>query len=101
MNALHEATRKVAAAKKQGLVPIQNTLVNGSQQLQPCCLDQDKKIQELTDELKHASQQCEAYLSKLLAVLKDMEEQKLKISVKIQNVQNVAVAAGSEKGDVK
>eukprot|EP00257_Ricinus_communis_P018355 XP_015577056.1 protein FAR1-RELATED SEQUENCE 5-like [Ricinus communis] len=86
MNALQEATKKVAAAKKHSPIPVQSTLVNGSQQLQLSCLDHDKKIQELTAELECASQRCEAYRSKLLAVLKDMEEQKLKIFVKIQNV---------------
>lgn len=49
-------------------------------------MNQDKKIQELTAELENASQRCEAYRANLLAVLKDMEEQKLKISVKVQNV---------------
>lgn len=38
IDALHEASRKVAAAKKQGPVPMHNTLVNGCQQLQPRCL---------------------------------------------------------------
>jgi hypothetical protein len=48
--------------------------------------DEDEKIQELTAELEQASQRCEAYRTKLLCVMKDMEEWKLRISVKVQNV---------------
>lgn len=86
MDALHEAAKKVAAAKKHGSGVIQSTLDNGNQQIQSCSVDQDKKIEELSDELENASQRCEAYRAKLLGVLKNMEEQKLKISVKVQNV---------------
>ncbi|XP_031270270.1 protein FAR1-RELATED SEQUENCE 5-like isoform X1 [Pistacia vera] len=86
MDALREATKKVAAAKKHGPGVQQNTLFDGSQQLQSCSVDQDKRIQELTVELENASQQCEAYRTKLMAVLKDTEEQKLKMLVKVQNV---------------
>ncbi|KAH7530548.1 hypothetical protein JRO89_XSUnG0020900 [Xanthoceras sorbifolium] len=86
MDALREAAKKVAAAKKHGPGPPQNNLSSESQQLQSCSVDQDKEIQELTVELECASQRCEAYRVKLLAVLKDMEEQKLKMLVKVQNV---------------
>ncbi|KAJ0085960.1 hypothetical protein Patl1_09324 [Pistacia atlantica] len=86
MDALREAAKKVAAAKKHGPGVQQNTLFDGSQQLQSCSVDQDKRIQELTVELENASQQCEAYRTKLMAVLKDTEEQKLKMLVKVQNV---------------
>ncbi|KAK1554851.1 hypothetical protein Q3G72_018320 [Acer saccharum] len=86
MDALREAAKKVAAAKKHCTGPLQNTLPSESQQLQFCSVDPDKKIQELTVELECASQRCEAYRVKLLAVLKDMEEQKLKMLVKVQNV---------------
>ena len=51
-----------------------------------CVQDQEKKIQELSVELEDASRRCEGYLAKLVDVLKDMEEQKLKMSVKVQNV---------------
>ncbi|WKA06875.1 hypothetical protein VitviT2T_024755 [Vitis vinifera] len=47
--------------------------------------EQDKRIEELTAELENASQRSEAYRASLLAVLKDMEEEKLKIAVKVQN----------------
>ncbi|KAJ0025295.1 hypothetical protein Pint_09159 [Pistacia integerrima] len=86
MDALREAAKKVAAAKKHGPGVQQNTLFDGSQRLQSCSVDQDKRIQELTVELENASQQCEAYRTKLMAVLKDTEEQKLKMLVKVQNV---------------
>ncbi|XP_039026522.1 uncharacterized protein LOC120160160 [Hibiscus syriacus] len=49
-----------------------------------CCsihhLDQEKQIEELNSEVEQASQRCEGYRTKLMAVLKDMEEQKLKLS---------------------
>ncbi|KAK7852536.1 protein far1-related sequence 9 [Quercus suber] len=86
MTALQEAAKKVAAAKKHGSGVHQSALDNGSPQLQSYSLDQDKEIQALTAELENASQQCEAYRAKLSAVLKNLEEQKLKISVKVQNV---------------
>lgn len=86
MDALQEAAKKVAAAKKHGSGINQSALDNGSQQLQSYSMDQDKKIQELTAELENASQRCEAYRAKLSVVLKNLEEQKLKISVKVQNV---------------
>ncbi|KAJ4841315.1 hypothetical protein Tsubulata_025698 [Turnera subulata] len=85
-DALHEATQKVGSAKKNGSTPDQSTLVNDSQQLQLYTLEQDKQIQELSAELEVASQRCEAYRVKLLSVLKDMEEQKLQISMKVQNL---------------
>ncbi|KAJ4963861.1 hypothetical protein NE237_023800 [Protea cynaroides] len=97
MDALQEAAKKVAAAKKHGP---RVALVNGnnSQQMhavegnqvglfQPHSADEkDQKIQELTTELDNTNQRCEVYRGSLLAVLKDMEEQKLKLSVKVQNV---------------
>ncbi|CAN6711928.1 unnamed protein product [Malus baccata var. baccata] len=86
MDALREAANEVAAAKNHGLAIAQNTPVNCSQKLQSCTMDQDKKLEELAAELEISSQQCEAFREKLLAVLKDMEEQKLKISVNVQNV---------------
>ena len=45
----------------------------------------DKKIEELTADLENASQRCEAYRATLLSVLKDMEEAKLRITVKVHN----------------
>ncbi|KAH7849805.1 hypothetical protein Vadar_023269 [Vaccinium darrowii] len=108
MEALSEAAKKVAAAKQNSASVMQSNLANRSDQevsnltkrsdheltksenemgqLQSCSVNQDKKIQELTDELENAIQRCEAYRAKLLAVLNNMEEQKLKISVKVQNV---------------
>lgn len=100
MDALKEAAKKVAAAKKQGPgVPLVGLPVNGSnQETQPLEANQvdplqlsskdekDKKILELMSELEGANQRCEVYRKNLLAVLKDMEQQKLKLSVKVQSV---------------
>lgn len=44
-----------------------------------------KKIRELSAELDSTNQRCEVYRANLLAVLRDMEDQKLKLSVKVQN----------------
>lgn len=86
LDALREAAKRVAAAKKHGPGVTQNSLFSGCQKPHSCSVDQDKKIQELTVELENASQRCEAYRTKLLAVLKDMEEQKIKMLVKVENV---------------
>ncbi|KAL5707313.1 hypothetical protein ACHQM5_025373 [Ranunculus cassubicifolius] len=100
MEALKEAGKKVAAAKRQTPgVPVVRTLVNGgnkevqihgADQIAPLQLsstdEKDKKIVELLRELEGANQRCEVYRTNLLAVLKDMEEQKLKLSVKVETV---------------
>ncbi|KAK6245971.1 hypothetical protein QUC31_000755, partial [Theobroma cacao] len=86
MDALHEAAKKVVAAKKNDSAVIKNSPFNSGQQLQSGSENQEKKIQELSVELEDASRRCEGYRAKLAAVLKDMEEQKLKMSVKVQNV---------------
>ncbi|KAK9164836.1 hypothetical protein Scep_000027 [Stephania cephalantha] len=100
MDALKEAAKKVVAAKKRGSgLPQVGLLTNGSSQ--EVCVsegsrldslkfslkgEKDKKILELMSDLESANQRCEIYRMNLLAVLKDMEEQKLKLSVKVQNV---------------
>ncbi|GMN34669.1 hypothetical protein TIFTF001_004810 [Ficus carica] len=86
MDSLHEAAKKVAAVKKNVPGIVHNTAYGGTQQHQSYSSDQDKKIEELSVELEDASKQCEAYRGKLLGVLKDMEERKLKISVNVENV---------------
>ncbi|KAJ8762411.1 hypothetical protein K2173_007571 [Erythroxylum novogranatense] len=87
INALHEAVKKIAAAKEHGPADVQDTIIEGGrEQHKLCCLDEDRRIQDLTIELEHASERCEAYRAKLLAVLKDIEEQRLKVSVKVENV---------------
>lgn len=47
--------------------------------------EKKKKIRELTVALESTNQRCEVYRTNLLAILKDMEDQKLKLSVKVQN----------------
>ncbi|KAL3597795.1 hypothetical protein D5086_009432 [Populus alba] len=97
MDALQEAAKKVSDVKNQGSGGTQGgTLTNGSSQelhvaednTSATCQSVDekqKKIRELTAELEGTNQRCEVYRANLLAVLKDMEEQKLKLSVKVQN----------------
>ncbi|XP_042494796.1 protein FAR1-RELATED SEQUENCE 5-like [Macadamia integrifolia] len=94
MGALQDAARKVAFAKKNGgKLPLVNgtSREDGSQGHwvpgQPQTQDEkDKKIQELSRELDRANHKCEVYRANLLSVLKDIEEQKLQLSVKVQNV---------------
>lgn len=95
MDALQEAAKKVATAKKKKFATTQGeTLANGDNQhacgehpitLHQSTVEKQKKISELTAELDNANQRCEVYRAKLLAVLRDMEDQKLKLSVKVQN----------------
>lgn len=46
----------------------------------------DKKIRELNNELNFASRKCEVYRANLLSVLKDIEDHKLQLSIKVQNI---------------
>lgn len=46
----------------------------------------DKKIRELTNQLEYASRKCEVYRVNLLSVLKDIEDHKLQLSIKVQNI---------------
>lgn len=46
----------------------------------------DKKIRELTNELEYATRKCEVYRTNLLSVLKDIEDHKLQLSIKVQNI---------------
>ncbi|GMI80468.1 hypothetical protein HRI_001716100 [Hibiscus trionum] len=47
--------------------------------------EKEKKIRQLSTELESVNRRCEVYRANLLAVLRDMEEQKLMLSVKVQN----------------
>ncbi|OMP05757.1 Zinc finger, PMZ-type [Corchorus olitorius] len=97
MNALQEALKKVAAAKSQSPAAAgDGALSNGGNQdlhaagdtqavASQSVAEKEKKIRELSMELESTNQRCEVYRSNLLAVLRDMEEQKLKLSVKVQN----------------
>ncbi|WCJ28617.1 FAR1-related sequence 9 [Euphorbia peplus] len=97
MDALQEASKKVAAAKNKSSIASQGVpLANGNGQelhgadenssvaLQSTD-EKEQKIRELSAELETTNQRCEVYRANLLAVLRDMEEQKLKLSVKVQN----------------
>lgn len=46
----------------------------------------DRKIHELMQELECANGRCEVYRANVLSVLKDIEEHKQLLSVKVQNV---------------
>ncbi|CAH2058548.1 unnamed protein product, partial [Thlaspi arvense] len=48
--------------------------------------EMDKKIHQLRNELELANRKCEAYRTNLLSVLKEMEDQKLQVSIKVQNI---------------
>ena len=48
--------------------------------------DLDKKINELTNELECANRKCEVYRSNLFSVLKDIDDHKLQLSIKVQNI---------------
>lgn len=48
--------------------------------------DMDKKVQELANELEYANRKCEVYRANLLSVLKDIEDHKLQLSIKVQNI---------------
>ncbi|KAK9677676.1 hypothetical protein RND81_11G160000 [Saponaria officinalis] len=88
MDALHEAAKKVASVKNHGPEVIQGGSLTTSdiQRSSAQSIEEKaKKIQELSAELENTNRQCEAYSANLFAVLKDMEEHKLKLSVKVQN----------------
>lgn len=102
MEALLEASRKVVAVKNQGSGAAQGgALANGGSkdlhtiEENPMVSHQsvdekekhekEKRIRELTAELESTNHRCEVYRANLLAVLRDMEEQKLKLAVKVQN----------------
>ena len=46
----------------------------------------DKNIRALTIELECATRKCEVYRSNLLSVLKAVEDHKLELSIKVQNI---------------
>lgn len=48
--------------------------------------DMDKKIRELSNELDCANRKCEVYRANLLSVLKEIEDHKLQLSIKVQNI---------------
>ncbi|OMP05756.1 Zinc finger, PMZ-type [Corchorus olitorius] len=101
IGALKEAAKRVARATKNEGRP---TMINGRRgdtardasranitnhkmPSQPLSEDDmDKKIRELTSELEYASRKCDVYRANLLSVLKDIEDHKLQLSIKVQNI---------------
>ncbi|KAK4757139.1 hypothetical protein SAY87_007266 [Trapa incisa] len=47
--------------------------------------EKEKRIWDLRSELESMNQRCDVYGKNLLVILRDMEDQKLKLSVKVQN----------------
>ncbi|VVB09574.1 unnamed protein product [Arabis nemorensis] len=97
MDALDEAAKKVAAAssKIRGATP-GTTLSNGdsypSEEAQETAnamnhpgVEKERTIIELTAELERTGQRCAVYRANLLSILRDMEEQKFQLSLKVQN----------------
>ncbi|KAI5432522.1 protein FAR1-RELATED SEQUENCE 9 [Lathyrus oleraceus] len=96
MKALQEAAKKVCILKKESTGTAEGpTIANGSRSelligdedvsSYQSVVEKQKKIRELAAELEITNQRCNVYRANLLAVLRDMEEQKLKLSVKVQN----------------
>nr|GMD58260.1 protein FAR1-RELATED SEQUENCE 5-like [Ipomoea batatas]GMD84525.1 protein FAR1-RELATED SEQUENCE 5-like [Ipomoea batatas] len=106
LDALREAANKVAIAKMNS---DKLSIFNGPGDIQECAIhsshantrsqdhqldpekplpldEQDRKIQSLSRQLEHAEQKCEAYRANLLSILKDIEQQKLQLMVKVQNI---------------
>ncbi|XP_076931928.1 protein FAR1-RELATED SEQUENCE 9-like [Bidens hawaiensis] len=77
-DALKVAANKVAVSKKR----VNHSLMLNQETQEG---EKEKRIRELTTELENTNERCEMYRSNLLAVLREMEEQKLKLSVKVQN----------------
>ncbi|TYJ00181.1 hypothetical protein E1A91_A13G069800v1 [Gossypium mustelinum] len=102
IDALQQAAKRVAlATKNEGRATLVNGRIRGDSArdasranttnhkmlCQPLSEDDmDKKIRELTNELDYASRKCEVYRSNLLSVLKDIEDHKLQLSIKVQNI---------------
>ncbi|KAL3372409.1 hypothetical protein AABB24_008792 [Solanum stoloniferum] len=96
MDALCEASKKVAAAMcgtpaqplSQDMNKEKEFNLNGNQTDcdDPSLLSQDEKIKELTTAMVYATETCEAYRAKLLSILREMEEQRLRISLKVQSM---------------
>ncbi|XP_050228615.1 protein FAR1-RELATED SEQUENCE 5-like [Mercurialis annua] len=107
VNALQEAAKRVSlATKNNGGISMANgrskgdLSSNGSRANVSCGSgnhlgssaqqltedDMDKKIEQLNSELDYASRKCEVYRANLLSVLRDVEDHKLQLSIKVQNI---------------
>ncbi|EYU43087.1 hypothetical protein ABFS82_08G112600 [Erythranthe guttata] len=93
MNALQEASKRVAAVKNKASHGIseangRNLEMHTVENQSSSCLsreEKEKKMNELSGELERTNERCEVYRAILLALFRDMEDQKLKLSVKVQN----------------
>ncbi|XP_073043408.1 protein FAR1-RELATED SEQUENCE 9-like isoform X1 [Primulina eburnea] len=96
MSALQEASKRVAAVESKNSGAMQSTDAADEGNLETHVIEnqsaaplskeeKEKKIQELTSELESTNQRSEVYRAILLALFKDMEDQNLKLSIKVQN----------------
>ncbi|KAH0915371.1 hypothetical protein HID58_029817 [Brassica napus] len=93
--ALDEAAKKVAAASSKTRGGATNgdsyqsdetqETANGMYHPLQCQGEKERTILELTAELERTGQRCEAYRANLLSILRDMEEHKFQLSLKVQN----------------
>ncbi|CAG7898351.1 unnamed protein product [Brassica rapa] len=93
--ALDEAAKKVAAASSKTRGGVTNgdsyqsdetqETANGMYHPLQCQGEKERTILELTAELERTGQRCEAYRANLLSILRDMEEHKFQLSLKVQN----------------
>lgn len=105
MGALQVAAKKLShATKNEGKTGMANGRVKGNlvtdgsrancttDDLERCSGqhlsedDMDRRIRELTNELESANRKCEVYRANLLSVLKDIEDHKQQLSIKVQNI---------------
>ncbi|XP_015889513.2 protein FAR1-RELATED SEQUENCE 5 [Ziziphus jujuba] len=94
VRALQEAANKVAMVMKNGLKNVtvngtarEDLFYQGSEVTNTLAEDeQDRKIHKLSRQLERSRRKCTVYRANLLSVLKDIEEQKLQLSVKVQNI---------------
>lgn len=96
MSALQEASKRVSAVKSKNSGAMQDINAADGGNLEMHAIEnqsaaplskeeKEKKIQELTAKLECANQKSEVYRKILLSLFKDMEDQKLTLSVKVQN----------------
>ncbi|CAI9761551.1 unnamed protein product [Fraxinus pennsylvanica] len=100
MAALLEASKKVSlATKNEGKTSTSNGRMRdvstgdetnresqGSSAQRLSEDDMDQKICELSQELERANRKCEVYHTNLLSILKDVEDHKQQLSVKVQTI---------------
>ncbi|CAH2043050.1 unnamed protein product [Thlaspi arvense] len=89
MDALDEAAKKVAAASNKITRATPGTTEESYQETANAMNhpggEKERTILELTAELERTGQRCQVYRANLLSILRDMEEHKFELSLKVQN----------------